>query len=479
MTVSLMRAGTARARTAQALASPALAWVGERLEHWQGSSQTVVLTVPAPSAPPESLLRLATGDLGMAVLWDPPGGPAYAGVGVVHRFDLRGPRRFEDLRRRSRMLWSNLVREASPRVVSPDEPRLFGGFAFDVGAAAAAPWTDFGDGCFTLPRLTYVVGKAGGNRSGGGDGRLQLAVQGSELTGPEAVERFLALLETALLELEVVEERLLPFSPELHVRTPVHSGWTEQVEAIRAGIEAGRFEKVVAARRSLVEVSQPFDMVAVLGRLAQGLRASTRFAFQRPGAVFLGASPERLVERRGASISTEAMAGSIAIGQAAELLNSGKDQEEHQLVVDAIVRRLLPLCADLEVPARPRVQELREVLHLHTPIRGRLAAPRHVLELVELLHPTPAVGGVPTDVALRWIAAHERAERGWYAAPVGWFDAAGDGEFAVALRSSVLEGRRAHLYAGAGIVRDSDPALEYQETELKKRALLRALGVRG
>lgn len=145
-------------------------------------------------------------------------------------------------------------------------------------------------------------------------------------------------------------------------------------------------------------------------------------------------------------------------------------------MVDAIVRRLEPLCSCLHVAPEPRVRELREVLHLHTPIRGTLTRPRHVLELVEGLHPTPAVGGVPTAEALRWIPEHEPDERGWYAAPVGWFDAAGDGEFAVALRSCVLRGREAYLYAGAGIVRDSDPELEYHEMELKKQALLRALG---
>lgn len=470
MSTSLAHTDLAHPTTRTTPAFPALEWVAGRLDSFAGNVGTAVLTVPAPMAPPETLLRLSSVQNDIGVLWDPPGGPAMAGVGVAHRIDLRGRERFLDLKRQAARFWENVVSEAF--TTSGSSPRLFGGFAFDVGAADEAPWTSFGDGCFTLPRLLYSCD------ADSTSGHLQLAVNGHELADPDAAGRFLGLLETALLELQVADPGTAP-SHELHVQSPFDDTWTTQIEAIRAGIEAGHFEKVVAARRSLVEVSRAFDVTAVLGRLAEGLRASTRFAFQRPGVTFLGATPERLVTRRGEQIETEALAGSIALGQAAELLSSGKDQQEHRLVVDSIVRRLEPLCRELDVRSEPRVQELREVLHLHTPIRGCLAAPYHVLDLVELLHPTPAVGGVPTEIAMTWIAEHERAQRGWYAAPIGWFDAAGDGEFAVALRSSVLEGRRAHLYAGAGIVQDSDPDLEYQETELKLQALLGALGIRG
>ncbi len=130
------------------------------------------------------------------------------------------------------------------------------------------------------------------------------------------------------------------------------------------------------------------------------------------------------------------------------------------------------------MPAAPVVRALRHVVHLHTPITGTLRHPVHVLELAARLHPTPAVGGTPTRAALDWIAAHETTPRGWYAAPVGWFDGDGDGELAVALRCGVLAGNRAHLWAGAGIVAGSDPDRELAETELKLRAMLGALGIR-
>ncbi len=138
---------------------------------------------------------------------------------------------------------------------------------------------------------------------------------------------------------------------------------------------------------------------------------------------------------------------------------------------------LEPLASKLRVPAAPVVRTLRNVHHLWTPISATLARPTHVLDLVRALHPTPAVCGTPREAAIRWIAAHEPATRGWYAGAVGWFDAEGDGAFTVAIRSGVLARREAWLYAGAGIVEGSDAALEYAETRVKQAPMLAALGL--
>jgi isochorismate synthase EntC len=220
----------------------------------------------------------------------------------------------------------------------------------------------------------------------------------------------------------------------------------------------------------------------------------------------VGATPERLIRRRGDDVDSEALAGSIArparaaatappadashpFGAMPEgegwddralamaLLDSAKDRGEHDLVVKAIEQGLGPWCREMSMPDTPAVRTLRHVIHLHTPVHGTLFAPRHVLALAAALHPTPAVGGTPTAAALSWIATHEPAARGWYAAPVGWFDADGDGELAVAIRSGLIDDASATLYAGAGIVRDSDAAAEWAETEVKLRALSGALGL--
>ena len=164
----------------------------------------------------------------------------------------------------------------------------------------------------------------------------------------------------------------------------------------------------------------------------------------------------------------------------ARLMASVKDRHEHKVVVDAIARALKPYCSSLQVPVRPSVVALRNVSHLGTVLRGTLrggaaAGAPSSLELAALLQPTPAVGGLPVAAALRWQRENEGFQRGRYAGPVGWVDSRGDGEWAVGLRSADISGRRAALYAGAGVVPGSDPEAELAETQLKLQALLAAL----
>jgi menaquinone-specific isochorismate synthase len=194
---------------------------------------------------------------------------------------------------------------------------------------------------------------------------------------------------------------------------------------------------------------------------------------------FLGATPERLVTVRGRTVETGALAGTTGRGDtpeedewlARELLGDEKNAHEHELVAGAIRDQLRPFAASVATGER-RVRRLATVQHLETPITAELGTDEHVLSLVEALHPTPAVGGLPPDVALRTIRDTERFDRGWYAAPVGWFDAAGYGSFAVALRSAVAREDTATLFAGVGIVGDSDPDREWDEVDLKYRPML-------
>ncbi len=470
MSVSSTAACSPIAASVPRPASDLHGFVEDALAAVASGERTALVSMAAPRVEPEALLDVCRRPWG--VVWDPPRGASFSGVGAAHVLRLCGERRFEDLRRRADEIFARLAVSFHPDgLAAAPAPRLYGGLAFDVGAADGEPWREFGDGCFTLPRLAYRVD--------GASATLTLAVRGEELAEPGAGGAWAAEMESVLARLGGPRDAIPTTNgAPLRVHRPSRRGWTDQVEAIRAAIDSGAFAKIVAAGCSRAELARPLAASAVLRRVSRGLVASTRFAFCRRHSAFLGATPERLISRRGPAIETEALAGSIASGgeRAARLLASRKDQREHQLVTDEIVRRLRPLCAELEVARQPRVMELRDVLHLHTPVAGTLRAPRHVLELVEELHPTPAVGGVPTEEAVRWIAEHEPGARGWYAAPIGWFDAAGDGDFAVALRSCVVSGREAFLFAGAGIVRASSPELEYTETELKKQALLPALG---
>jgi isochorismate synthase len=212
--------------------------------------------------------------------------------------------------------------------------------------------------------------------------------------------------------------------------------------------------------------------------------AAFTFAAPTPEGVIVGASPELLVSRFGREVRANPLAGSAARSgdpdedreNGARLLASAKDHEEHAIVVDAIAQTLRPSCRELSWDPEPVLLETPNVWHLSTRFRGLLREPSpSALELARALHPTPAVAGEPRDAALEAIAEREPFDRGAYAGPVGWVDASGDGEWAIALRCAELRGERATLYAGAGIVAGSRPDAEVDETERKFRAFLDAL----
>lgn len=439
----------------------------------ESDSRAAVYVLPAPRAPLDALLTHFEHE--EAVLWAPCRGVEVAAIGAAHVLEVTGSERFGSLRRDADELWGRLS-VVNLSGTSAPQPRLFGGFAFRAGGAQRAPWTTFGDGRFVLPRLTYI------RRND--EAFLSVAVPParSEARARHAIDEARQALEWLDRAARAASERTAPHTRI--VETCERSGydWAERVAHIRREIAEQRLEKVVLARRVLLTLDPPPDPLQVLERLRDEAPHATRFAFRRANVTFLGATPERLLAKSGLRVETEALAGSQRAdgrGRHLELLQSRKDLAEHAIVVREIVRALAPLCASLHCPERPVVRELRHVVHLLTPIEGELREREHVLHLVEKLHPTPAVGGVPRPDALAWLAEHEPDERGWYAGPIGWFDAAGDGEFAVALRSGLIDGPRAHLYVGAGIVAESEPEGEYQETALKLRTLLVALGAGG
>lgn len=377
------------------------------------------------------------------------------GVGVAH--ELRG---HGDAR------WQEIVGAANQIAATggdaPVRPRLLGGLAFVPGGADRAPWTGFGDAWFALPRWSYI--------REGDKAHLVLALDQASARHDWHGE--LAAFRAAFAGGFVAR----PQPPMTALDRGDTEAFRAHVTAITDAIAQGDYAKVVAARSAVVSLGGEVRAADLLAELDARHDACVRVLVRPPGGgTLIAATPERLVRVDGTSVQCDALAGSHPDGASA-LLASGKDQREHALVVDAIASALRGLGADVRIPAAPVVRALRHVLHLHTPITATLAAPRHVLEVAAALHPTPAVGGTPTRLATRWIAEHE-VPRGWYAAPVGWCDLDGNGELAVAIRSGVLTGERAHLWAGAGIVAGSDPDRELAETELKLRAMLGALGV--
>jgi salicylate biosynthesis isochorismate synthase len=267
----------------------------------------------------------------------------------------------------------------------------------------------------------------------------------------------------------------------LSVMPPSH--YEESVARAVQRIRAGELEKIVLAREVEVHAPVEHDPAAVVGLLREAFPSCYVFAVGRGDATFLAASPELLIRREGQRATTVALAGSTRrsadpaiddhLGEA--LLHSDKDCEENAIVARRITRALEPRSVWVTAAPEPMLVRVANIQHLARPIRAQLASPIDAIELLALLHPTPAVGGEPLAVAEPLIPALEGFDRGWYAGPVGWTDANGDGEFCVALRCALLRGRVARCYAGAGIVRDSDPAAELAETEIKLGALLPAL----
>jgi menaquinone-specific isochorismate synthase len=251
-----------------------------------------------------------------------------------------------------------------------------------------------------------------------------------------------------------------------------YEAWCTSVLAALDAIERGELTKVVLARAVSVEADQPFDVRGVL----RHLRAQQPGCFVYAADGIVGASPELLIARYGSHVISRPLAGTAVLGAADDLGHSEKDAWEHRLVVAAILDVLRSRCDEVDAPAEPEVDEFADVAHLATPIHGTLTAPApDTLELVRALHPTPAVAGTPTRVALDTIARLEPVGRGRYAGPVGWVDANGDGEWAVALRGAAIDGTRAVLHAGAGIVAGSDADAEWEETGAKLDPMLRAL----
>jgi menaquinone-specific isochorismate synthase len=273
-----------------------------------------------------------------------------------------------------------------------------------------------------------------------------------------------------------------PDAFRLESRRP-HEDFLQRVAAAVEEVRSGRIDKVVLAREVLIEANRPFRQGDLLERLRALHPSCATFAVDG----FMGATPELLVRRSGTTVESHPLAGTAARSGDPEadrrveaaLLASDKERAEHRAVVEAISDDLRPVMSELSVPDAPGIVELRNVSHLGTRITGQLARSAGgelmgALELLALIHPTPAVAGTPVDLALDYLAKAEDLDRDRYAGAVGWVDAIGDGEWHLGIRCAIVEDRTARLFAGAGIVADSDPGAELAETQLKLQAFLAA-----
>jgi salicylate biosynthesis isochorismate synthase len=401
-------------------------------------------------------------------------GSALAALGCLVALEASGPARFGEIARRWRALAAGAVTDVRDGPPGSGLVAL-GGFAFAPDGAASPRWSGFAPGSLVVPEVSFA------RRAG------TTWITLNVLAAPDdTVPDVLARVHRRLAELRRSELPLLDPAPTgryevVSPMPPAH--FEEAVGRAVQRIRAGELKKVVLAREVEVHAPVDHDPAAVLGLLREAFPACFVFAVGRGEASFVAASPELLVRREGQRVSTVALAGSIRrsadpavddhLGE--QLLRSEKDREENMIVARRITRALRPHAVWVTAAEEPVLVKVANIQHLAAPIRAQLASSIGAIELAGLLHPTPAVGAEPASAALDVIPALEGLDRGWYAGPVGWSDDGGDGEFCVALRCALLRGRIATCYAGGGIVRDSDPAAELAETEVKLQAMLPAL----
>jgi len=405
---------------------------------------------------------------------------AFAGAGTAVELMAWGAERFDKIANDARELFAGAQIEGEGEPLTG--PRLLGGFAFRSDFTPDNTWSIYSPAFFVLPHY-------------------QLLRQGSEywltinaqIPPEESPAPLIPDLQAALKQ-KIAQLKAGDWAKDeegqsalIDIDYPMsYPVWERMINDATERITAGALRKVVLARAAELRFNEPLRLLPILRQMAAHYANCYRFLFEpRPRYAFYGASPELLASVHGRQLDTMALAGSAARGETEDadrrlgegLLASAKDRAEHDIVVEKMRDRLKPLTESLDI--RPRtLLKVSNIQHIHTPIRALLKRPAGILPVVEALHPTPALGGDPRRKAMSLIRELEPIPRGCYGAPVGWIDSQLDGQFAVAIRSAVAQEARAWIYAGAGIVADSEPGSEWEETELKFRPMLDAHGAR-
>jgi isochorismate synthase len=407
----------------------------------------------------------------------PRDGFSLTGIGAVATFAPEGSKRFA----KADSSWSALLDGAVTD--NPDDgtqgtgPILMGGFAFEPETPESGLWAEFGSAHMIVPRLLITSSR---DKSW-----LTVSMIVDESGKPDVDSSSLdELLEATTGSIDRPDHAQSTDSAEglSFNETRTAADWRSLVGRAVREICSGEMQKVVLARDVHVSAADDIDVFAALSYLRHEHRNSFVFGYWRGDTVFVGASPERLARLDGREVRASSLAGTEKRGATPEedaalsalLLSSAKDLAEHKAVRDSLFDALSEISDEVEAAETPSLLTLPNLHHLHTPVRARLREGHSLLDVVARLHPTPAVGGTPREAALRFIRDNEKLDRGWYAAPIGWVGRE-SGEFAVALRSAVIEGGDATLFAGCGIVADSDPDLEYKESVLKLRPMQAAI----
>lgn len=445
------------------------------------TARLATVTIPAPDLRPETFLRHAEGE--ERGFWA-KGDRWVAHRGVVA--ELRGGGdpsvdRFEEVATAAHALaLEPFIPESTARA---PRVRYYGGFSFRPDHVAAGVWQDFPGWLFHVP-VFELEGE------GSGDAWLRVRTLVEPGAGQETFVRLRHRAEALRAELTALSDGL----PRAAVPVAGRGGATDRTsweDAVRTSLDAirsGRVSKAVLARTLDIELDGAVDPIDLVSHLWSVNRGSYVFFFEPiPGSAIVGAAPETVATLRDGVFHATAVAGSIRRGEtareqaelAARLLASEKDRVEQRIALDDMVARLGTVAHQIRTDPQPHVLTLARIQHLETEIRASVPPNVGILDLLRLLHPTPTVCGLPRDSAMAFLGEEEPFERGWYAGPVGFFDAEGNGIFVPALRMGVATGSGWRLFAGAGLVEGSVPALEWEETAIKFEPMLEALAAGG
>jgi menaquinone-specific isochorismate synthase len=471
---------------ADVIARPAFIEVVEKsqaMANRMGEDRIVTISLHFDKLDPLAVLERLSIPGTMRYHWEKPElDLAISASGTVLEIKGDGPERFKQI---SRQIEAIKMRHDAYSGLSHSLAGLhfMGGFSF-FDTETNGDWKNFGTARFVVPEWIFVR-----------DGNLGLLTitqkvyhDGNSTDLSSRIQAQIRSLSQALAvyrhpDMEEHQyDETLEFSISEGDENLEH--WHQIVTTATDNIRLGVYDKIVLARTVRVEASRPIVATRLVHHLRREYPNCYTFLLKfHDTATFVGSTPERLVSIQSGFLNTEGLAGSIPRGLSAtddailekRLLLSDKDQDEHRFVVDSIMSRLRTFTSDIHTTAAPGIRKFSNVQHLYTPISARLPEGTDPFDVIESLHPTPAVGGAPRQSALLGIPQLEGFRRGWYAGPIGWVNGNGRGEFSVAIRSGLIKDDHATFYAGCGIVEGSDPDNEWAETELKLIPMMTAL----
>lgn len=453
------------------------------------SSTTPIYLALSISIPSVDLLAVIEQDQNrdnFQYYWEKPVADfAMVASGELERIVSKGESRFKDSSAKGKEML-NRIHHLSGINHQNAVVHLFGGFSF-FDENESSTWNSFDSSSFTLPEWMIIK-----------EGKCSILTFIFPIKEDDSITAIDEKIQDRLQTLDPItkaDQYALNSEIDKNFKISVpdvdssdHLKWIDNINKAKSAIAVGEFEKVVLARQLRIKLDQKIKDTHILNRLRFQYPDCYSFLIrQNDEASFIGCTPERLASFNSEFILTEGLAGSTSRGKTASedaileynLLHSNKDLREHGIVLEAIEEHLGHYSNEVQHPKAPQVKKLSNVQHLYTPITARIKDGVSRTEVLKTLHPTPAVGGYPKDNAVSFIKEHEDFNRGWYASPIGWINAHGNGEFIVAIRSGLIQNDEVRFFAGCGIVEDSDPEKEWEETNLKFIPMLSALEYAG